>query len=316
MKTSNNLVSVILPTYNGATRGNGEYLRQALESVLNQSHENFELIIINDGSTDNTENLIKSYRDKRIIYLKNESNKGLGATRNRGLRIVKGDYICFLDDDDLYYENRINTQLNKMLEDNSDVSICGVDIIDEKGKIIRSSIKKNFIVPILDICLINIHIYPSSLMISRNLFNRIGYFKEYICGVEDYDYIIRIALNYNIYYQGNALFAYRLHSQNMTKNLEQMFFNKLFNAYEVKKDIIKYFVKPEHYYFYVLKTVYNVNNLREFRKYYKIVSPLGKAPFEWRMKYILSYFPFITKFIVKHKLKDKFYRVIQKLHIL
>ena len=138
MKTSNNLVSVILPTYNGATRGNGEYLRQALESVLNQSYENFELIIINDGSTDNTENLIKSYRDKRIIYLKNESNKGLGATRNRGLRIVKGDYICFLDDDDLYYENRINTQLNKMLEDNSDVSICGVDIIDEKGKIIRS----------------------------------------------------------------------------------------------------------------------------------------------------------------------------------
>ncbi|MDY6821962.1 MAG: hypothetical protein SVN78_10120, partial [Deferribacterota bacterium] len=217
---------------------------------------------------------------------------------------------------DYYYENRINKQLNKMLEDNLDVSICGVDIIDEKGKIIRSSIKKNFIVPILDICLINIHIYPSSLMISRDLFNNIGYFKEYLRCVKDYEYIVRIALHYNIYYLGNPLFAYRLHSQNMTKNLEQMFFNKLFNAYEVKKDIIKYFKKPEYYYFNVLKTVYKLNNLKEFRKYYRIVSPLGKAPLEWKIKYILSYFPFITKLIVTYKLKEKFYKIIRKIKFL
>ena len=79
-------ISVILPTYNGATRGGGKYLREAIESVLNQTYENFELIIINDGSTDNTEEIIKEYKDKRIIYLKHNENKGVYAARNKGLK--------------------------------------------------------------------------------------------------------------------------------------------------------------------------------------------------------------------------------------
>jgi len=117
--TNNYLITVILPTYNAGTRGGGIYLREAIESVLKQTYEKFELIIVNDGSTDNTENIVSNYSDHRIKYIY-QRNAGQAEARNTGLKHAKGNYICFLDDDD-YYESKLEKQLYYLIENNHDV---------------------------------------------------------------------------------------------------------------------------------------------------------------------------------------------------
>jgi glycosyltransferase involved in cell wall biosynthesis len=304
-------ITVILPTYNGATRGNGKYLREAIESVLGQTYKNFELIIINDCSTDNTEDIIKEYNDERIIYLKHNENKGPSAARNTGLMKAVGEYIAFLDDDDFYYENKLEEQLNFMLINSVYISASNGNIIDENNKEIgetkNNSIKR---ITVNDIYLNNATIFPTAVMIKRSLINNI-YFKEYLKGPEDWDFMLRLSIKYDVMAYPKKLFAYRLHNSNISKNLECILFYRLMISFELKKELIKYFRKPEHYYFYNLHCVYNLNCLKEFRKYYKIVNPLGKAPIEWKTKYILSYFPFITKLIVKYKLKENFIKLFK-----
>ena len=93
--------SIIVPTYNRE-----EYIIKCIDSILDQTYDNFEAIIIDDGSTDNTDNLVKKYHDKRIKYFKN-TNHGIGYSRNFGLNKAKGDYIFFLDSDDYLDENML-----------------------------------------------------------------------------------------------------------------------------------------------------------------------------------------------------------------
>ncbi len=96
MDTDNPLISVILPTYN-----RGYIVERAIKSVLNQTYKNLELIIVDDGSTDNTEEIVKSIEDKRIIFLKHKKNKGASSARNTGIKNSKGEYISFIDSDDV-----------------------------------------------------------------------------------------------------------------------------------------------------------------------------------------------------------------------
>ena len=116
------LVSVVMPVYNGAL-----YLREAIDSILSQTHSNLELIIINDGSTDDSEQIILSYTDKRIVYLKNEVNSRICVTLNRGLDIAKGKYIARMDCDDVSVPERLQKQLEYM-ETHPEIGISGSDI--------------------------------------------------------------------------------------------------------------------------------------------------------------------------------------------
>ncbi|WP_342255287.1 glycosyltransferase family 2 protein [Acinetobacter baumannii] len=113
------LVSVVLPAYNAEL-----YLKEAIESVLAQSFADFELIVINDGSVDKTEDIILSYNDSRIVYVKNEKNLGLIGTLNKGMSLVKGKYIARMDADDICFPQRFAKQVD-FLEQNQDYVICG-----------------------------------------------------------------------------------------------------------------------------------------------------------------------------------------------
>lgn len=301
-------ISVILPTYNGGTRGEGKYLKQAIESVLNQTYENFELIIINDGSTDNTEEMIQQYTDKRIIYLIHDKNKGPSAARNTGIRKASGRYIAFLDDDDIFYNDKLSAQISFMIEKDASVCVCNGEVIDKNNNKIKITDNKKSIITTKDIFLSTntISVFPTTLMVKSNIIEDVGYFKNYLKGPEDWDYIIRISLKYDIFVLSKILFAYRIHDTNLVKNLDGMFYNRLFSSYELKKDLIKYVRKQEHYYFYNLHTVYYLDRLKEFRKFYKITAPLGKAPLEWRIKYLCSYSSTLTKFLIKLKIKKLF----------
>lgn len=128
------LVSIITPVYNAQ-----DYLEETILSVLNQTYSNWELLLIDDCSTDNSYEIIEKYlkKDKRIKYLKNEKNSGPAITRNRGIEESKGEYIAFLDSDDLWYENKLKNQINFMKEKQLKISHGNYYFCNLKGEIIK-----------------------------------------------------------------------------------------------------------------------------------------------------------------------------------
>lgn len=132
------LVSIITPSYNAS-----EFIEETIHSVLAQSFKNWEMIIIDDCSTDNSIQVIQKYliKDKRITLLVNEKNIGAAETRNKALRIAKGKYIAFLDSDDLWLPEKLEKQLNFMLENNIAFSFSNYEVIESSGESTKKVIK-------------------------------------------------------------------------------------------------------------------------------------------------------------------------------
>src|SRR4051812_30773328 len=130
-------ISVVMPVLNGE-----KYLREATESILNQTFKDFEFIIINDGSTDRTEEIIQSFADPRIVYIKNEKNVGLSRVFNQGIRAAQGTYIARMDADDISLLHRFEKEL-EYLENNPKIDIVGsaMMIIDAEGKKVRKALR-------------------------------------------------------------------------------------------------------------------------------------------------------------------------------
>lgn len=125
----NKLVSIIMPSYN-----TGRFISETIDSVLAQTYENWELIIVDDCSTDNTDEVVQKYlSDHRVKYLKNEKNSGAAASRNRALREAEGKWIAFLDSDDLWSPNKLDKQLAFMKDRNCCFSYTNYIEIDESS---------------------------------------------------------------------------------------------------------------------------------------------------------------------------------------
>ncbi len=123
------LVSIIMPSWN-----TGEFIAESIQSVLNQTYTNWELIIIDDCSSDDTDQIIESFNDERIKYLKNEKNCGAALTRNRGLREARGEWIAFLDSDDLWMPEKLEHQIDFMKKNGYSLSFTEYEKIDEDSK--------------------------------------------------------------------------------------------------------------------------------------------------------------------------------------
>ena len=111
--------SVLIPVYNGAP-----FIKEAVESILNQSFTDFELILLNDASPDNSEEIIKIFKDARIRYYRNEKNLGISASRNKLMTLARGEYLIVMDDDDISLPNRLEEQI-KFMDSRTDVSMAG-----------------------------------------------------------------------------------------------------------------------------------------------------------------------------------------------
>ncbi len=105
----NDLISIVMPSYN-----TGKYIAESIKSVLAQTYKDWELLIVDDCSVDNTDAIVAEFHDTRIRYFKNEKNSGAAVSRNRALREAKGKWIAFLDSDDLWHPNKLETQLSFM----------------------------------------------------------------------------------------------------------------------------------------------------------------------------------------------------------
>ncbi len=187
MLNENPKVSVLMAVYNSA-----KYLKPSIESILNQTFIDFEFIIIDDCSSDNSLSLLESYQDKRIKIIKNVKNQGLTKNLNKGLKIARGDYVARMDDDDISSLDRLEKQYNFM-ERNKEVFLCGSlgYVIDENGK--RIGEKNLEIKNIKKRLLFNNQFIHSSLFFKRGVF-----YDESFERAQDYEFVLRIASKYKV----------------------------------------------------------------------------------------------------------------------
>ncbi len=130
------LISIITPTYNCA-----KFIGVTIESVMKQTYENWEMIIVDDASTDNTEEIVRRYDDKRIKYVKLEKNSGAAIARNKAMKLAQGKYMAFLDSDDIWKENKLEKQINFMEEHNYNITCTAYEKVDEEGKVLNKILK-------------------------------------------------------------------------------------------------------------------------------------------------------------------------------
>ena len=197
-------VSVIIPTYNRLPM-----LKEAVDSVLAQDFEDLELIVVDDGSTDGTAEEMKEYRG-RVKLIEHTENRGVSAARNRGILHAKGKYIAFLDSDDLWVKGKLKIEV-AFLNDNPHYPLCYTDEIwIRKGKRVNPMLKHaKYSGWIFEKCLPLCIISPSSVMMKRILFSKVGLFDEALPVCEDYDFWLRVSARFPIFFIDRKLIIKR-----------------------------------------------------------------------------------------------------------
>ena len=218
MQPSEPLVSVIIPAYNQA-----RYLRQSIDSTLAQTYKRFEVIVVDDGSTDETSSIAASY-GSRIRYIRQE-NLGLGGARNSGIRVAQGEYVALLDADDMWEPNYLNV-ISSLIVENPGASVyyCQAQSIDENGNrlpqyigypieplntstdMYKAVLKSNFII-------------PSTTTIRRQIFLDYGYFDQTLRSCQDWDLWIRISPDNTFVGTKDVLVQYRVHGESLSANI-------------------------------------------------------------------------------------------------
>jgi glycosyltransferase involved in cell wall biosynthesis len=220
-KTKEPLVSVIIATFNRAN-----LVVQAVQSVLGQTYKNIELIVVDDGSTDNTSQVLRKFRN-RLVYLYQERAER-SAARNLGYRQSKGEYIAFMDSDDLWLPTKIESQVG-VLNRNPHVGVVytGVRFIDGRGrdyagKICREGLKRRRQSLYEDLMTDNVVGSPSAVMLRRACLERVGLFDEQMNACEDLDLWRRISEHFNFRKIDAPLLEFRIHPDNTQRNLVTM----------------------------------------------------------------------------------------------
>ena len=212
------LISVIIPVYNGE-----KTIRETIESVLNQTFSNLELIVVNDGSQDSTLNIISSIKDPRLQVLSHK-NTGKSISRNRGIDKADGEFISFLDADDLWTPDKLEAQL-KALQANPQAAVAysWVDYIDENGDFFRSgnhiTINGNAYEKML---IQNILENGSNPLIRKQALTEVGYFSESLKHAEDWDMWLRLAARYNFVTVPYPQILYRVSSTSSSTDVLNM----------------------------------------------------------------------------------------------
>ncbi len=196
-------VSVIIPTHNRAS-----FLQEAVESVLAQTFQDFELIVVDDGSTDCTPYAVRRWKD-RIRWVRQE-NSGVSRARNAGIRTARGRYLSFLDSDDLWLKEKLETQVD-FLDANPHYAVCYTDEIwIRKGRQVNpKKIHRKYSGWIFDRCLPLCIISPSSAMMRREVLDAVGEFDEGLPVCEDYDLWLRISSRFPVFSLGKKLIVKR-----------------------------------------------------------------------------------------------------------
>src|SRR6266581_8021645 len=208
-----NLVSVIIPCYNHA-----QFLAHAIESVLAQSYSNFELIVVDDGSTDDTAEVVRRYSPVHYVY---QDNAGLSAARNTGLRQSRGEFVAFLDADDRLLPHALETGLNSIAEHPECAFVSGhCRVIDTTGSVLAAPrqrcVERDHYIELLGG---GTYIWcPASVLYRRCVFNFVHGFDPAMVPVEDYDLYLRITKDFPVHCHAQVIAEYRQHGANTSRN--------------------------------------------------------------------------------------------------
>lgn len=229
---TNPALSIIMPVYNA-----GNYVGEAVNSLLDQSFGNFELIIVNDGSSDHSLEVVNSYDDKRIRILTNETNRGIVYSRNKGLHAAKGRYIAPFDADDIALRGKLEIQFD-YLQKNPDVGMVGswAMLINEEGKLMSNHWKLDARAEMIPaILLFRNYFVQSAVMMRREAIPAGGYADGYDL-VEDYRMWCDIADRFGLANYPQYLVKYRVHGSSNTQSApgrlkaqDKLMFNYLFS---------------------------------------------------------------------------------------
>lgn len=211
----NELISVIIPSYNSS-----KYILKAIESVLNQTYKHIELIIVDDGSSDDTKEVLAKYSDKIIYYY--QENRGPAAARNIGVSLSSGYYVAFLDADDYWDITKLEKSIN-IFNNSKDVGIvcCNLKYIDSNGNVIHlrrvgdlssEQIKSKMYLTSL--------ISPVTAVFKKNIFIEVGGFDQNLRYAEDWDLFFKMTRLCEIHAIDEYLSYYVVHSNSMMRSLE------------------------------------------------------------------------------------------------
>lgn len=225
-------ISIIIPTYNRAN-----LIGKSINSVLNQTFKDFEIIIVDDGSTDNTENIVKNFDDRRIRYIKNKRNKGACAARNAGIKIAKGKYIAFQDSDDEWLPEKLEKQIKFFRTAKSKIGIVYTAywqikngnkiymppkrVKQRNGNIYKELLKSSFI-------------GNQTILLKKECFKKSGVFDENLPRLQDWDLVLRLAKYYDFKFIDDPLVLYHYNSDSISTNY------KMFST-AIERMIIKHF---------------------------------------------------------------------------
>lgn len=206
------LVTVMMPVHNGE-----RYIKFAIESILSQTYKNFELLIINDASNDQTVKIVRSFKDPRMRLIHNSKQLGLSSARQRGVSEAKGSFIAFLDSDDTAHTKRLELQID-YLQKNPKIALVGswVELIDENGKIIGLIWKHATDCRLIPSLLFFRNCFTqSAVTLRKSCLNSLGFRQKYFLA-PDYDLWKRLSKKFNLVNLGLVLTYYRYYRESMS----------------------------------------------------------------------------------------------------
>ncbi|MBI3011711.1 MAG: glycosyltransferase [Candidatus Omnitrophica bacterium] len=209
------LISVIIPNHNY-----GRYLGQAIESVLGQSYSRVEVIVVDDGSTDDSMEVLRRFGD-RIRWLQ-QPRQGVSAARNRGIQATRGELIAFLDSDDVWHPEKLARQLARLSRPSVGMVYCGRWLIDDAGRCLGIEQPRHSGWVLREIALLRWAQAPggSSALVRKDCLDRVGLFDPQLSTSADWDLWRRIACRYEIRVVPEPLVSYRQHPSAMHRNVE------------------------------------------------------------------------------------------------
>lgn len=298
MSNTSPLVSVILPTYNCA-----KFLSDSIGSILLQTYDSYEIIVIDDGSTDNTKEVLDPFME-RIKYISLEQNRGLPTARNIGIQSAHGKYIAFIDADDLWLPEKLQTDIEylKMHPEVSMVYSKHINV-DEKGCVLNKGPKR---------CLPSGNIFvqlfseqnfvtTSSVVVLKKVFEKVGLFDEQLINCQDWDMWLRIAFYFEVAGINKLLIKYRHNPNSLSKNYQRVLkhqkiiIDKIYTTFKdkengisekiYKKRLASHYAKVGRYYLrsgnknhahenFRLSLKYNPLSIRTLRYYLRTLYPV------------------------------------------